>query len=67
MLGEITNDVLNASVEYREDGRLKKATRHELTLKALVKQALGGNVSAAEMLLKLWTSAQTGGAASNES
>jgi hypothetical protein len=61
MLGEIANDVVNALVEYRQDGRPKKATRHELTLKALVKRALGGSVSAAEMLLKLWTRAQTGG------
>jgi hypothetical protein len=59
-LGEITNDVFNVSVRYGDDGRLKKATRHELSLKALVKHALSGNVSAAGMLLKLRSQAQAG-------
>jgi hypothetical protein len=52
-LGEITNEVFNTSVEYREGGRRKRAPRRELTIKALVKKALNGSVSAAEMLLKL--------------
>jgi hypothetical protein len=60
VLGEITHDVFNTTVEYRDHGRLKKATRHQLSLKALVKHALTGDVAAAEMLLKLRTQAQAG-------
>jgi hypothetical protein len=60
-LAEIANKVLNTSVEYREGGRRKKATRHELTLMALVKQALGGSVAAAEMLLKMRARSQKDG------
>jgi hypothetical protein len=60
-LAEIANEVLNTSVEYREGGRRKKATRHELTLMALVKQALGGSVAAAEMLLKIRARSQKDG------
>jgi Family of unknown function (DUF5681) len=57
-LGEITKNVFNTSVEYRDRGRLKKSTRRELTLKAFVKRALSGSVPAAEMLLKLRSGAQ---------
>ena len=51
-LGEIATHVLNTSIEYREGDRRKKATRHELMLKGLVKQALRGSIAAAEKLLK---------------
>jgi Family of unknown function (DUF5681) len=60
LLGEITHDVFNTTIEYLDDGHPKKATRHQLSLKALVKHALTGNVAAAEMLLKLRTQAQAG-------
>jgi hypothetical protein len=59
-LGKIINDVANAPVEYRDGSRLKKATRHELNLKSLVKQALGSDVKAAETLLTLRRHAQQG-------
>jgi Family of unknown function (DUF5681) len=52
-LGDITKNVLNTSVDYREGDRRKKATRHELMLKGLVKRALGGSVAAADKLFKL--------------
>jgi hypothetical protein len=52
-LGEIASNVLGTSVEYRENGRNRKATRRELTIKAFVEKALKGNLSAAEMLLTL--------------
>jgi Family of unknown function (DUF5681) len=58
-LGEIANCVLNTSVEYREGDRRKKATRHELMLKGLVKQALRGSIAAAERLFKLRTHSQS--------
>jgi hypothetical protein len=47
--------VLSTSVEYREGDRRKKATRHELMLMGVVKRAVGGNVAAAEKLLKLYS------------
>jgi hypothetical protein len=59
-LGEITKEVFNTSVEYRDGGRRKKAQRRELTIKALVKKALNGSVSAAEMLLKLRSQSRAG-------
>jgi hypothetical protein len=61
-LGEITRNVFNTSVEYRDRGRLKKSTRSELTLKAFVKRALSGSVPAAETLLKLRSELQAGDA-----
>jgi len=60
VLGEIANNVFNTTVGYRDDGQLKKATRHEVSLKALVKHALSGNVAAAEALLKLRSQPQAG-------
>lgn len=54
-VGDIANEVLNTSVEYREGDRRKKATRHELMLKGLIKRALAGNVAAADKLLKLYS------------
>jgi hypothetical protein len=59
-IGEITNDVFKTSVNYSGDGRPKKATRHELSLKTLVKHALTGDIGAAEMLLKLRLQTPTG-------
>jgi hypothetical protein len=59
-LGEIANDVFNTSIRYPDDGRLKKATRREVSLKTLVNHALSGNIAAAEMLLKLRSRAQAG-------
>jgi hypothetical protein len=59
-LGKIINDVANAPVEYREGGRLKKATRNELKLKWLIRQATGGDVKAAELLFKVRERAQQG-------
>jgi Family of unknown function (DUF5681) len=56
--GQIINNVLNASAEYRERGRTKKAARLELTLKTHVQRALNGDVGSAEMLLKLRAHAQ---------
>jgi len=57
-LGKIANNVFHTSVRYRDDGRLKNATRRELSLRTLVKHALSGNVTAAGMLLKLRSRAQ---------
>ena len=56
--GEIIDNVLNAAAEYRERGQTKTAARRELTLRNYVMRALGGDVRAAEMLLKLRAHAQ---------
>jgi hypothetical protein len=51
--GEIVMDVLNATAEYSERGRIKKAPRWMLVLKTLVKFALKGDVRSAETLLTI--------------
>jgi hypothetical protein len=57
-VGDVVEDVLDAPAEYREGGRTKRATRRELTLRNFVRLALGGDVKAAETLLKLRAHAQ---------
>jgi hypothetical protein len=59
--GEIIKNVLNAVTEYREGGEIRKATRHELRLRSLTKQALNGDARAAQMLLQLYVRAQKRG------
>jgi hypothetical protein len=39
-------------MQYREQGRVKTATRHELSIKMLIERAVKGNVAAAELVLK---------------
>jgi hypothetical protein len=51
-LGEIVQEVMDAPMQYRENGRTKTATRREVGLKLLVERAIKGDVSAAELLLK---------------
>ena len=50
--------VLNAPIEYRERGRTKVATYRELSLKMLVDQAIGGDLDAAELALKILARAE---------
>lgn len=52
-LAEIITNVLNAPIEYRERGRTKVATFRELSLKMLVDRAVGGDLAAAELALKI--------------
>jgi hypothetical protein len=56
--GEIIDGVLNAPAQYREAGRIKTATRRELSLKTYVTRALNGDFKAAGALLKLRAYAQ---------
>jgi Family of unknown function (DUF5681) len=60
-ISEIIDRVLGASAEYLEGGRPKKTTRQELVIRALAKDALKGDVGAAEMLLKIRNHAQRSG------
>jgi Family of unknown function (DUF5681) len=56
--GEIINNVLNASAEYREGDRTRTAPRRELTIKTHVQRALNGDVKSAKTLLELRAQAQ---------
>ena len=57
-VGEVMKGIMDASVEYREGGRTRKATRWELSVKRRLKRALEGDIAAAEALLKLRAQAQ---------
>jgi hypothetical protein len=50
---EIVNDIMTGLVEYREDGKLKRAPRIELMIKCYGAKALNGDVAAAELLLRI--------------
>jgi len=52
-LAERIKVVLNSPIEYRERGRTKVATYRELSLKMLVDRAISGDLSAAELALKI--------------
>ena len=52
-VGEILNKVLNAKTEFRERGKLKKASRIELSVRRLAASALKGDVASAAWLLKM--------------
>src|ERR1700724_4631754 len=52
-VGEILNKVLNAKTEFRERGKLKKASRIELSARRLAASFLKGDVGSAASLLKM--------------
>jgi hypothetical protein len=58
LLAERIKSVLNAPIEYRERGRTKVATYRELSLKMLVDKAIGGDLDAAELALKIMARAE---------
>jgi hypothetical protein len=57
-LAEIIKNTLNAPIEYRERGRTKVTTYRELSLKMLVDKAIGGDLDAAELALKILDQAE---------
>ena len=57
-IAEVIKGVMDAAVEYREGGRTRKASRWELSLRRHLKNALKGDVGAAETLLKIRAQAQ---------
>ena len=57
-LAERIKTVLNAPIEYRERGRTKVATYRELSLKMLVDKAIGSDLDAAELALKILARAE---------
>ena len=52
-IGEVIKTVMNATEEYRESGRTRKASRWELSVRRHLKKAIEGDVGAAEALLKI--------------
>jgi hypothetical protein len=58
-IAEIIHAAINGVSEYRERGQTKKATRRELTIKAHVRRALGGDLKSIEAILLLREHAQT--------
>ncbi len=51
-LAHTIREVLSAPMQYREQGRVKTATRHKLSLKMLIERAVKGNLAAAELVLE---------------
>jgi hypothetical protein len=62
-LAEIIRGVLSAPIAYRERGRIKATTRHELSLKMLIEHAIKGDLVAAALVLKVRAHAQRFGEA----
>jgi hypothetical protein len=52
-LAESISNALAKFVKYREQGRIKAATRYELAIKILIDRAVKGNVANAELILKI--------------
>ena len=52
-IGEVIKGVMDAAVEYQEGGRTRKASRWELSIRRHLKNALKGDVGAAQALLKI--------------
>ena len=51
--GESLREFYGEIVEYREGGKLKRATRMELQVKSIGTEALKGNIAAADALLTM--------------
>ncbi len=52
-LAQKINEVLFAPMEYRERGKVKVGTRHELGIRMQVDRAAAGDVAAAENVLRI--------------
>src|SRR5260370_378178 len=57
-LAEIVGKVLNAPIEYRDQGRIKTASRLEVSLKLLVDRAVKGSIHDAGRILAARAHAQ---------
>jgi hypothetical protein len=65
-IAAIIIDASNTPVEYRERGRTKKATWQELSFRAQIRRAVGGNLRSIELVLKELAHAQRVGDAGNQ-
>lgn len=52
-IAECIKEVMQAPIDYRDRGRSITTTRHELLLRSLVARAQGGDLGAAETLLRI--------------
>ena len=52
-LAQKINDVLLAPMEFRERGKVKVGTRHELGIRMQVERAAAGDIAAAENVLRI--------------
>ena len=52
-VGEILNKALNGKTEFRERGKVKKASRIELSIRRLAASAVKGDIGSAASLLKM--------------
>jgi hypothetical protein len=52
-VGEILNKVPNGKTEFRERGKVKKASRIELSIRRLAASAVKGDIGSAASLLKM--------------
>lgn len=57
-LAEIIQGVLAAPITYRDKGRVRAISRHELCLKTILEHAIKGSLDAAELVLKIRAHAQ---------
>ena len=60
-IAALIDGVLHALVECRRHGKVEMVTRHEFSLMLLADQAVGGDVAAADTLLKVWEQAERQG------
>jgi hypothetical protein len=60
-LAGLIESVLSAPIGYRERGRTRTTTRHELALKKLIEHAVRGDPGAAEHLLRVRAYAKRSG------
>jgi Family of unknown function (DUF5681) len=58
---EIINEVLHSRIAFRENGRVKHASRLELEIRRLAAKAVKGDAASAALLLKLRAHAQKHG------
>jgi hypothetical protein len=58
---EVIKNTLGATIQYREQGRVKTTTRTELGLRMVVERAVKGDLAAADLILKIRAHAQRDG------
>jgi hypothetical protein len=65
-LADIIRDFFSAPIHYREEGRVKTASREELLFRKLIEEAIKGSALAAEFILKLRMSAHRFGSVGDD-
>jgi hypothetical protein len=65
-LAAIINNVSSATTQYRERGRIKRATRRELSFRKTLRRALGGHLRSIQSVLNELIDAQRVGDPGNQ-